>query len=98
VVENMSYFLCPHCGQRTDIFGHGGARKMAEEHGVPLLGEIPLDPVIRAGGDVGRPVLLEEPESALAAVFREIAGRLAARLSVLSLSEQPPAASQQQKL
>ncbi len=84
IIENMSYFLCPHCSERTDIFGHGGAAGMAKEQNVPLLGEIPLDPVIRAGGDVGQPVLVVDPEGPLSAAFREIAGRVASRLSVLA--------------
>lgn len=85
IVENMSYFLCPHCSERTEIFGHGGAHRMAEEHGVPLLGELPLDPVIRAGGDVGQPILVVAPESPISESFRGIAGQLAARISVLGL-------------
>ena len=93
VVENMSYFLCPHCEERTDIFGHGGARAMAEENGVPFLGEMPLDPVIRAGGDIGHPVLVTAPESPLAVAFREMGGRVAARVSVLAMGsgEKEPA-------
>src|SRR5574341_325643 len=55
VVENMSYFLCPHCGERTEIFAHGGARQMAEKMQVPFIGEIPLDVKIRVGGDTGLP-------------------------------------------
>jgi ATP-binding protein involved in chromosome partitioning len=86
VVENMSYFFCPHCHERTDIFGHGGAARLADDHGVPLLGEIPLDPAIRAGGDVGQPVMAQDPASPIAAAFREIAGLLAARVSVLDLT------------
>lgn len=88
VVENMSYFLCPHCGERTDIFGHGGAREMAEELEVPFLGEIPMDPVIRAGSDVGQPILVIDPESPLSQAFREIAGRLAARISLEGLKRE----------
>ena len=88
IVENMSYFLCPHCDERTDIFGHGGAAQMAEHYKLPLLGEIPLDPAIRAGGDVGQPVLVVDPESRLAGAFREMAGRVASRLSVLSLGDE----------
>ena len=57
VVENMSYFVCPHCGGRTDVFSHGGARKEAEKLGVPFLGEVPLDIAIRANSDEGRPVI-----------------------------------------
>lgn len=86
MVENMSYFLCPHCNERTDIFGHGGAAAMAEKVGIPLLGEIPLDPAIRAGGDIGQPVLVVAPESPLATVFREIGGKLAAAISVQNLN------------
>ncbi|MHB0871142.1 MAG: Mrp/NBP35 family ATP-binding protein, partial [Chloroflexota bacterium] len=63
IVENMSYFVCSHCNERTDIFGEGGARRMAEENGVPLLGELPLDPKVRAGGDVGEPALVVDPHS-----------------------------------
>ncbi len=96
VIENMSYFLCPHCNERTDIFGHGGASKMAEEHGIPLLGEIPIDPAIRAGGDVGQPVLVTNPSSPQSQAFREIAGRLAARISVLGLGAKASATSPSQ--
>lgn len=88
VVENMSYFLCPHCNERTDIFGHGGAREMAEELEIPFLGEIPLDPVIRAGGDVGQPVLVVDPESPLSRAFRDIAGQVAARVSLENLKQE----------
>src|ERR1700757_575959 len=56
VVENMSYFACPHCQNRVDVFGHGEGRRIAEEYGVPLLGEIEIDPGIRVGGDTGKPV------------------------------------------
>src|SRR6201993_584249 len=56
VVENMSYFACPHCQNRVDVFGHGEGRRIAEAYGVPLLGEIEIDPGIRVGGDTGKPV------------------------------------------
>ena len=62
VVENMSYFLCPSCGTRSDIFGHGGARKEAERLGVPFLGEVPLHMTIREKSDSGLPVVATEPE------------------------------------
>ncbi len=62
IVENMSYFLCPHCGGRTDVFGHGGARHEAERLGVPFLGEVPLDIAIRETSDSGRPVVATDPE------------------------------------
>jgi ATP-binding protein involved in chromosome partitioning len=82
VVENMSYFVCPHCGGRTDIFSHGGARKEAEKLGVPFLGEVPLDVAIRTNSDEGRPVIASMPESpqadALLGIARRVADTLAA--------------------
>ncbi|HKN10676.1 MAG TPA: iron-sulfur cluster carrier protein ApbC [Pseudomonadota bacterium] len=73
IVENMSYFLCPQCGTRSDIFGHGGARREAERHGVPFLGEVPLHMTIREKSDAGLPVVATEPEGAHAATYRSIA-------------------------
>ena len=73
IVENMSYFLCPQCGTRSDIFGHGGARREAERHGVPFLGEVPLHMTIREKSDAGLPVVATEPEGAHAAAYRSIA-------------------------
>ena len=81
VVENMSYFVCPHCGGRTDIFSHGGARKEAEKLGVPFLGEVPLDIAIRVNSDDGRPVAAAMPESAQASALIEIARRVADTLA-----------------
>ncbi len=81
VVENMSYFLCPHCGGRTDVFSHGGARKEADRLGVPFLGEAPLDMAIRVNSDDGRPVVASLPDSAHAAAFIEIARRVANELA-----------------
>jgi ATP-binding protein involved in chromosome partitioning len=82
LIENMSYFVCPHCGDRTDIFGHGGARQTAEELGIDFLGEIPLDPNIRVGADVGTPIVESDPDSPIARAFTEIAQTVAARTSV----------------
>jgi ATP-binding protein involved in chromosome partitioning len=76
IVENMSYFLCPHCGTRTDIFGHGGACREAERAGVPFLGEVPLHIDIRATSDAGRPVVACAPAGPHAEIFRTIAARL----------------------
>jgi ATP-binding protein involved in chromosome partitioning len=73
IVENMSYFQCPHCGTKSDIFGHGGARHEAERLGVPFLGEIPLHMSIRATSDAGNPVVDSEPDGPHAAVYRAIA-------------------------
>lgn len=84
VVENMSYFVCPHCLEHTDIFGHGGGRKMSEELKVPFLGEVPLETQVRIGGDTGQPIVVSHPDSTVAAAFRDVAGALAARISVES--------------
>ncbi|MBN9066361.1 MAG: Mrp/NBP35 family ATP-binding protein [Rhizobiales bacterium] len=76
IVENMSYFVCPHCGGRTDIFAHGGARHEAERLGVPFLGEVPLELQIRLNSDAGTPIVASEPGGPHAAVYREIAARV----------------------
>ncbi|WP_289033437.1 Mrp/NBP35 family ATP-binding protein [uncultured Roseibium sp.] len=76
IVENMSYFLCPDCGGRHDIFGHGGARAEAEKLGVPFLGEVPLDMQIRETSDAGTPVVVSDPDGAHTAVYRAIASRV----------------------
>jgi ATP-binding protein involved in chromosome partitioning len=76
IVENMSSFICPQCGTRTDIFGHGGARHEAERLGVPFLGEVPLDIVIRENSDSGRPVVATAPDGPHAQCYREIAARV----------------------
>jgi len=73
IVENMSYFQCPHCGERSDIFSHGGARREAEKLGIDFLGEIPLDMVIRETSDGGHPIVVSLPESAHAKTYRAIA-------------------------
>ncbi|MBA2125731.1 ATPase [Hyphomicrobium methylovorum] len=73
IVENMSYFLCPKCGERSDVFGHGGAREEARSLGVPFLGEVPLHMDIRETSDSGKPVTVAEPESVYAKIFRDIA-------------------------
>ena len=80
IVENMSTFICPHCGERSDIFGHGGARADAERLGVPFLGEVPLTLEIRETSDAGRPVVATAPKSPAATAYREIAARALAEL------------------
>ena len=80
VVENMSYFLCPHCGGRSDIFAHGGARHEADAMGVPFLGEVPLALSIREQADAGRPTVGVAPDSPQGIVYRAIAGRVKAGL------------------
>ncbi len=90
IVENMSYFLCPHCGTRSDIFGHGGARHEAERIGVPFLGEVPLDLAIRETSDAGLPLVATQPNGPHAAVYRAIAEQVAAVLTGGAASRRPP--------
>jgi ATP-binding protein involved in chromosome partitioning len=73
IVENMSHFVCPHCGVATSIFGDTGGQRVAEEYSVPLLARIPLDPETRVAGDEGTPITIRRPESAQAAAFRALA-------------------------
>jgi ATP-binding protein involved in chromosome partitioning len=76
IVENMSYFLCPKCGERSEIFGHGGAREEADKLGVPFLGEIPLHLDIRTTSDSGHPIVVAMPGSPHAQAYKNIAGRV----------------------
>jgi len=81
IVENMSYFVCPECGARSDIFGHGGARHEAERLGVPFLGEVPLHMAIRETSDAGRPVVAADPDGPHAAAYRGIARQVQAGIA-----------------
>ncbi len=80
IIENMSYFLCPHCGERSEIFGHGGARQEAEKLGVPFLGEVPLDAELRRRSDEGQPVVVSAPETVHAGIYRSIAENIRQQL------------------
>jgi ATP-binding protein involved in chromosome partitioning len=77
VVENMSWFVCPHCDERTSIFGEGGGAEAADTLGVPLVGQIPIEPHLRQGGDEGRPIVVSEPDSPAARALVEAAARVA---------------------
>jgi ATP-binding protein involved in chromosome partitioning len=90
IVENMSYFLCPSCGTRADIFGHGGARREAERLGVPFLGEVPLHMAIREKSDAGLPVVATEPDSSHAKIYRDIAAKVQDQIKSGSLSRAAP--------
>src|ERR1700726_600963 len=81
LVENMSYFLCPHCGERSDPFGHGGAKTEAERQSVPFLGEVPLEIEIREKSDAGLPVVATEPDGPHAVIYRAIAGKVKDQLA-----------------
>ncbi|MDQ2089364.1 Mrp/NBP35 family ATP-binding protein [Marimonas arenosa] len=80
IVENMSTFICPHCGKPSDIFGHGGAEEDARRLGVPFLGAIPLHMDIRENSDAGTPVVVSQPDSTHAQIYKKIAIKVAARL------------------
>ena len=84
MVENMTSFICPHCGEATDIFGHGGAQAAARRLDVPFLGEIPLTLAVRTGSDSGRPIVVDAPDSPEAAAFRKVSKSLAAQVSILA--------------
>ncbi len=88
IIENMSYFVCPHCGQRTDIFSHGGGERESKRLGVPFLGEVPLDVEIRIGGDIGKPIVEERPDSANAEAFFNLADSVIEK----GVNEEEPAA------
>ena len=90
VVENMSYFVCGHCGERTEIFSHGGGKAVAERMNAPFLGEVPIDPVVRVGGDSGQPVVISEPDSPAATAISDIAAKVAAAISVQNVQNPLP--------
>lgn len=94
LVENMSYFLCPHCQERTDIFAHGGTRQAAEQYQVPFLGEIPLESKIRQGGDCGIPIVVAEPDSLYSKIFRSMCAQLQVNIAALSAERQAPVIDQ----
>jgi ATP-binding protein involved in chromosome partitioning len=81
VVENMSYFICPHCDEKHEIFGSGGAKRLAEELDVPLLGQIPFFPAVLSGGDRGDPIVVSEPGTPAAKALLDLAGRLSGLLA-----------------
>jgi ATP-binding protein involved in chromosome partitioning len=87
VVENMSYFVCPHCSHEVDIFSRGGAENMAQKYGVPFLGNIALDPEVRKSGDGGKPVVLEGESSPHAKAIFEFAQRVETRVGEIRASE-----------
>jgi ATP-binding protein involved in chromosome partitioning len=89
IVENMSYFVCPHCGMRTEIFDHGNAEEEAKRRNIPFLGEIPLDMTVRVGGDRGVPIVVGDPQSPVSQAFKSAARQMAARISVLAQRQLP---------
>ncbi len=95
IIENMSYFVCPHCGESTEIFDRGGGKRASEVLGVPFLGEIPLDPEIRLAGDEGCPLPIRNPASPVTEIYSRVARALAGRVSVETLGAIPQGSSEQ---
>jgi ATP-binding protein involved in chromosome partitioning len=90
IVENMSTFVCPSCGEESHIFGHGGARREAEKLGMDFLGEVPLDIAIRETSDEGRPLVVSQPDSAQAQAYLRIAETLRDKLAARTGARQAP--------
>ena len=86
IVENMSFHQCSKCGSREEIFGHGGARSASEKLEIPFLGEIPIDMRIRIKADEGAPIAVSDPSSESAKIYRDIARKMAAQVSIASLT------------
>jgi ATP-binding protein involved in chromosome partitioning len=89
IVENMSYYICPHCDSRDYIFGEGGAKRAAATLEIPFLGEVPLDLAIRQQSDAGAPIVIAQPESQSAKTLREISRKVAAQVSIRSFVTLP---------
>ena len=87
IIENMSYFQCPHCGEKTEIFSHGGGEKTSQRYNVPLLGKIPIDTGIREGGDSGKPIVIFNPSSPQTEAFIKISEAVASKISMLDICE-----------
>ena len=90
IVENMSHFACPHCGGTTPIFGNTGGQRIAEEYGVPLLAQLPLDPETRVAGDEGTPITVRKPESPQAQAFRALARVVGERVQAVAATATLP--------
>jgi ATP-binding protein involved in chromosome partitioning len=89
IVENMSYLVCPHCHQRVDVFSHGGGRRTAERMGVHFLGEVPLDPEVRLGGDMGESVARRGEGDPHASAFYALARSVVARVKEIGAPRGP---------
>jgi ATP-binding protein involved in chromosome partitioning len=84
IVENMSWFLCPHCDAPSPLFGRGGGARLAKELGLPLLGEVPLVPAVLTAGDAGAPIIVADPDSPASVALREVASRVAEAVTALA--------------
>jgi ATP-binding protein involved in chromosome partitioning len=90
IVENMSAFVCPHCGEATEIFGHGGGERFAQQHGLEFLGKVPLDVTVRQGGDAGVPAVAQREPGPAAQALEHVAGLVAAAMSVRAATSATP--------
>jgi ATP-binding protein involved in chromosome partitioning len=90
LVENMSAFVCPHCGDATEIFGHGGGERFAEREGIDFLGKVPLDVTVRQGGDAGVPAVAQREPGPAAQAMETVARQIAARMSIRAATAQAP--------
>jgi ATP-binding protein involved in chromosome partitioning len=90
IIENMSYYECPKCGKRENLFSSGGGQRLAEAFGVPLLGQIPLVPAVRTGGDTGKPIVIDHPDSPVSKLFLQIAGKVLEAVEIERLGAAPP--------
>lgn len=89
IIENMSYYICPHCGERDHIFGHGMVSEAATRLGIPFLGELPLDKRVRELADEGHPIVLADPKSPSTLAFEEITRKMAAQISIVNFNAKP---------
>jgi ATP-binding protein involved in chromosome partitioning len=85
----MSYFVCPGCSSKHEIFGQGGGERIAQHYGLPFLGKLPLQPAIREGGDQGRPFILAYPRAAESEAYRNVAGQLARQIALMAFEKGP---------
>ena len=90
LVENMSAFICPHCGEATEIFGRGGGERFAEQHHIPFLGKVPIDVTVRQGGDAGVPAVAQREPGPAAVALEHMAGLVAAAMSVRAATSATP--------
>ncbi len=98
LIENMSGFVCGHCGHSTDIFSTGGGERAAEKMGIPFLGRVPIDPAIRSGGDSGKPIVVADPASPQAKAFADIAAKIRASVEGASADRGPSLGSLLKKI
>jgi len=90
IVENMSFYECPKCSKKEFLFGSGGAQKIADRHHVPVLGQLPLTPAVRIGGDAGTPIVVSQPDHPVSRLFKDIAGKVVDAVEAEREAAAPP--------